>query len=199
MNIPTSSSARVRCGDEFNLAIFFSFNCLRYAHALAISRAGHWAFGYDLLLRVIWLGREGAFRKNVVDLAGLKPGESVLDVGCGTGTLAITAKQRVGPKGRVCGIDASPEMIKKACKKTRKAGVDIVFENAAVDKLPFADATFDSVLSTVMLHHLPDESRRECISEIRRVLKPGGRLLAVDFGGPADEKAQPDRALPSPY
>ena len=77
MNIPTSSSARVRCGGEFNLAIFFSFNCLRYARALAISRAGHWAFGYDPLLRVIWLGREGAFRKKVVDLAGLKLGESV--------------------------------------------------------------------------------------------------------------------------
>lgn len=122
MNIPTSSPARARCGGKFNIAIFFSFNCLRYACALALSRAGHWAFGYDLLLRVIWLGREGAFRKKMVDLAGLKPGESVLDVGCGTGTLAITAKQRVGPKGRVCGIDASPEIIKRARKKATKAG-----------------------------------------------------------------------------
>ncbi len=72
-------------------AIFFSFNCLRYACALPISSAGHWAFGCDLLLRVIWLGRDGAFRKKVVDLAGMRLGESVLDVGCGNGTRAITA------------------------------------------------------------------------------------------------------------
>ena len=59
----------------------------------------HWAFAYDLLVSVLWLGREGAFRKRVVALASLKPGESVLDVGCGTGTLAIAAKRSVGPEG----------------------------------------------------------------------------------------------------
>jgi ubiquinone/menaquinone biosynthesis C-methylase UbiE len=61
----------------------------------------HWAFAYDLLVWAIWLGREGAFRKRVVDLARLKPGESMLDVGCGMGTLAITAKRCVGPNGRM--------------------------------------------------------------------------------------------------
>jgi ubiquinone/menaquinone biosynthesis C-methylase UbiE len=103
-------------------------------------------------------------------------------VGCGTGTLAIAAKQRVGPTGKVYGIDASPEMIARASKKARKAGVEVVFKNGVVEALPFADASFDAVLSTLMLHHLPPEARQQCAREMRRVLKLGGRVLAVDFG-----------------
>ena len=148
----------------------------------------HWAWRYDLMLWVISMGREGAFRQKQVDLAGIVAGESVLDVGCGTGTLAIAAKRRVGPAGKVYGIDAAPEMIARACKKARKAGLEMVFETAAIEALPFPDATFDVVLSTVMFHHLPDDARRQGLREIRRVLMPGGRLLAVDFGGSAQER-----------
>ncbi len=74
----------------------------------------HWAFAYDLLLRILWRGLERIYREKVVQLAGIGTGESVLDVGCGTGTLAIAAKRRVGPTGKVIGIDASPEMIARA-------------------------------------------------------------------------------------
>lgn len=148
----------------------------------------HWAFRYDLMLWVISLGKERAFRQKQIDLAGMAPGESVLDVGCGTGTLAIAAKRRVGQSGKVCGIDASPEMIARARKKAGKAGVELVFETAAIEALPFPDATFDIVLSTVMFHHLPEEARHQGFREIRRVLKPGGRLLAVDFGGSEKER-----------
>jgi ubiquinone/menaquinone biosynthesis C-methylase UbiE len=148
----------------------------------------HGAFRYDLLVWLVSLGREQTFRAKVLDLARLKPGESVLDVGCGTGTLAIAAKRRVGPAGRVHGIDASPEMIARARKKATKAGVEVTFENAVVEQLPFADGSFDAVLSTVMLHHLGRKARQQCASEMRRVLKPGGRVLAVDFGGAAQER-----------
>lgn len=148
----------------------------------------HWAFWYDLLVWAISLGREQAFRQKQVDLAGLEPGGSVLDVGCGTGSLAILAKQRVGPTGTVSGIDASPEMIARARKKARKARAEVRFEAAVVEAMPFPDATFDFVLSTMMLHHLPDDARHQCLREIRRILKPGGRLLVVDFAGPAKEK-----------
>jgi ubiquinone/menaquinone biosynthesis C-methylase UbiE len=143
----------------------------------------HWAARYDFLVWLITLGRERAFRENLVRLARLQLGETVLDVGCGTGTLAISAKQRVGSTGTVCGIDASPEMIARAKKKARKAGVEIDFRNSIAEALPFPEAHFDVVLSTVMLHHLPDEARQQCACEIRRVLKREGRLLAVDFGG----------------
>ncbi len=142
-----------------------------------------WAFLYDLLLQVLFVGKERAFRNRVADLARLAPGESVLDVGCGTGTLAIVAKQRVGAAGKVSGIDASPAMISRARQKALTASADVDLRVAAAEALPWPDAEFDVVLSTAMLHHLPDDARGRCLHEIRRVLKPKGRLLAVDFGG----------------
>ena len=143
---------------------------------------------YDLLAWLLTLGRERAFRERLTQLAGLQPGESVLDVGCGTGTLAITAKQRVGQSGVVVGIDASPEMIERAKRKARKTGVEVNFQTAVVEALPFPDASFDVVFSTLMLHHLPRSVREQCAREIRRVLKPDGRVLAVDFGATASER-----------
>jgi ubiquinone/menaquinone biosynthesis C-methylase UbiE len=121
-------------------------------------------------------------------LAYLKPGESVLDIGCGTGTLAIAAKQRVGVTGRVYGVDASPEMLARASGKANRAGAEVVFKNGIAERLPFPDGEFDAVLSTVMLHHLGRKARQKCAHEVRRVLKPGGRVLAVDFARPAHGK-----------
>lgn len=145
----------------------------------------HRAAGYDLLVWLATLGREQTFREKVLRLARLQPGESVLDVGCGTGTLAIAAKRRVGPTGTVYGIDASPKMIARAGKKARRSSVEVFFKNEVAEALPFPGSQFDAVLTTVMLHHLPPEARRRCAHEMRRVLKPGGRVLAVDFGEPA--------------
>jgi ubiquinone/menaquinone biosynthesis C-methylase UbiE len=144
-----------------------------------------WAFWYDLLVWTVSLGREGKFREKALDLAELKCGDSVLDIGCGTGTLAIAARRRVGGRGSVCGVDASPEMIARAKKKAKKAAVQIAFSNAPAEALPFSSGQFEVVLSTVMLHHLPRKIRQECFCEVRRVLKPGGRFLAIDFAGSA--------------
>jgi ubiquinone/menaquinone biosynthesis C-methylase UbiE len=83
------------------------------------------------LLWFVSFGGEQKFRGKALDLAELQPGESVLDIGCGTGTLAIVAKGRVGPGGTVCGIDASPEMIARAEKKARKAGVEVGIQEHA--------------------------------------------------------------------
>lgn len=141
----------------------------------------HWAARYDLLVWLLTHGRSRAFRERLVDLANPAPGESVLDVGCGTGSLALAAKRRVGAGGKVFGIDASPEMIARATSKAIKAEVDVSFRNAVAEALPFPDAQFDVVLSTLMLHHLPRKARRQCAVEIRRVLKPQGRVLVVDF------------------
>jgi ubiquinone/menaquinone biosynthesis C-methylase UbiE len=148
----------------------------------------HGAARYDLMLWLATLGRERVFRDRVLRLARLEPGEVVLDVGCGTGTLAIAAKSQVGTDGTVHGVDASPEMITRARKKAKKAGVEINFKNGLAEKLPFPDAQFDIVLTTVMLHHLPGKARQQCVREIRRVLKPGGRVFAVEFGGAAREE-----------
>ena len=143
-------------------------------------RVLHWAARYDLLVWLLTHGRSRAFREKLVGLASLAPGASVLDVGCGTGSLAIAAKRHVGATGEVCGIDASPEMIARATSKAARAGLDVRFENAVAESLPFPDAQFDVVLSTLMLHHLPRKVRQQCAREIRRVLKPGGHLLVVD-------------------
>ena len=146
-------------------------------------RVVHWAARYDALVWLLTLGRERAFREKLLGLAHLEPGQVVLDVGCGTGTLAIGAKRQVGPSGSVHGIDPSPAMIARADRKARKAGVGVAFRTGVVEALPYPGAQFDVVLSTLMLHHLPRKAREACAHEIRRVLKPGGRVLAVDFGG----------------
>ncbi|HEX6502821.1 MAG TPA: methyltransferase domain-containing protein [Terriglobales bacterium] len=143
---------------------------------------------YDLTVWLAVLGKERAFRETLLQLASIGNGECVLDAGCGTGTLAIAAKGRVGPSGAVYAVDASPEMLARAKKKAKKAGVQVLFRNAVAEALPFPDAQFDAVFITVMLHHLPHKARLQAVNEIRRVLKPGGRVLAVDFEGIADQK-----------
>ena len=143
---------------------------------------------YDVLAAVLTLGRERQLRERLAELARLAPGDAVLDVGCGTGTLALAAKRAVGASGMVIGIDASPDMIALATRKAARAGADVEFRHAAAGRLPFADATFDAVLSTLMLHHLPAPLRRECVREALRVLEPGGRMLVVDFATPSPRK-----------
>jgi ubiquinone/menaquinone biosynthesis C-methylase UbiE len=144
-------------------------------------RVLHSALGYDVTVWVATLGRERQFREEIVNLARLAAGEAVLDIGCGTGTLAIAAKRRLGHTGDVYAIDASPQMIARARSKARKAKAQITFVNALAEALPFEDGLFDVVLCTVVLHHLPAKPRLQCLREIRRVLKPGGRALLVDF------------------
>jgi ubiquinone/menaquinone biosynthesis C-methylase UbiE len=144
----------------------------------------NWAWRYDLLIGLATLGREQAFRRRIADLARLHPGEAVLDVGCGTGTLAIVARERVGaPPGHVTGIDPSVQMIARARRKAERASLPIDFQVGVIEHLAFPDQSFDVVLSTFMMHHLPDDLKRQGLAEIARVLKPGGRLLVLDLKG----------------
>ena len=147
-------------------------------HGLVINGAGR----YDLLAWLFTHGRERQLRERFIDLARLAAGNAVLDVGCGTGTLAIAVTSYVEPTGIVCGIDASPPMIARARRKATRVGVDVDFRVGVAENLPFPDGRFDVVLSTLMLHHLPRKTRQQCAREIKRVLKRDGRVLAVDFG-----------------
>jgi len=143
-------------------------------------RVIHWARFYDLFGKLISFGHDDAIRKKLVALAAPAPGDNVLDVGCGTGTLAIALRAKAG-EGEVHGIDASPEMIEVARAKAAKAGSEIDFRLALIEEIPYPAASFDLVTSSLMLHHLPDELKQRGFVEIRRVVKPGGRFLAMDF------------------
>ena len=152
------------------------------AHDAAPTTAGRvirWARLYDFVTRFFGFG-EGR-HKLTIELAAVAAGERVLDVGCGPGSLALLAKERAGTQGEVCGIDPSAPMIDLAREKAQKAGADVRFEVGLIEQIPFPDGHFDVVLSTFMLHHLPDDLKRRGFREIARVLKPGGRLLAVDL------------------
>jgi demethylmenaquinone methyltransferase/2-methoxy-6-polyprenyl-1,4-benzoquinol methylase/phosphoethanolamine N-methyltransferase len=140
-----------------------------------------WARFYDAVSWLMSFGKAPAIRKKTVALAQPAAGEKVLDVGCGTGTLAIALRAKVGPGGEVVGIDAAPEMIAVARDKAAKQGADIDFRAGLIEEIPFPDDSFDLVLSSFMLHHLPDDIKRKGLAEIHRVLKPGGRFLVVDM------------------
>ncbi len=134
--------------------------------------------------RLNFLGREGRFRERTVDLAAIARGETVLDVGCGTGNLTMAAKVRAGADGTVWGIDAAPEMIQEAERKAAEKQLDVRYQVALIEDIPFPDGEFDVVLSSLMLHHLPRDLKRQGVAEISRVLKPGGRFVAVDVDPP---------------
>lgn len=138
---------------------------------------------YDRLVWLFTFGRPLRLRALMLRPARLQAGEAVLDVSCGTGSLALLAKKQVGPAGRVHAIDASEEMIAYARRKAKRERQVIMFDVAAAQQLPFDDATFDVVLNTLALHHLPRASRYEALGEMRRVLRPGGRAVIEDFAG----------------
>ena len=143
-----------------------------------------WPRWYDAANRFHVMGREDRFRAWVVDLAEITPGQSVLDVGCGTGNLTMAAKAHGGAGSAVHGIDAAPEMIREAGRKAAERGLGIDYRVGLIEAIPFPDARFDVVLSSLMLHHLPGDLKRQGVAEIRRILKPGGRLVAVDIDPP---------------
>jgi ubiquinone/menaquinone biosynthesis C-methylase UbiE len=136
---------------------------------------------YDPLTRL--LGCHAAMTPLIAQ-ARLSDGLRVLDVGCGTGTLAIRIA-REHPRVRVIGLDPDPLALARARRKTTRAGVAIAFEQGFAEHLPFADRSFDRVFSSMMFHHLPRDVRSAALVEIARVLRPGGRLALVDFAGGA--------------
>lgn len=147
---------------------------------------------YDLLEwpldPFVFRGALGALRRRTIDLARLQSGERALDVGCGTGTLALAAQRRVGAAGYMAGIDPGPAQIARARAKTARSHQAADFQVGVIEKLPFADQSFDVVFSTLMMHHLPAPLKRQGLAEVARVLKPGGRLVIADFARKQDRR-----------
>jgi demethylmenaquinone methyltransferase/2-methoxy-6-polyprenyl-1,4-benzoquinol methylase/phosphoethanolamine N-methyltransferase len=132
-------------------------------------------------------------RQKTINLARIQPGEKVLDVGCGTGTLAMEVARRVGRVGSFAGIDPSTEQIAWARSKAVRHNVQVEFQIGVIEQLPFPDQSFDAVLSTLMMHHLPAPLKRRGLAEIARVLKPGGRVIIADFKPKKERQGQAAR------
>jgi ubiquinone/menaquinone biosynthesis C-methylase UbiE len=145
----------------------------------------NWGWRYDLMawfFDMTWFrGQWQALRQRTLALARLAPGEAVLDVGCGTGTLALEAARRVGRIGRVAGIDPSGVQIARAQAKAARTRLPVTFQTGVIEQLSFPDQSFDVVLATLMMHHLPKPLKQQGLAEIARVLKPGGRVVIADF------------------
>jgi len=126
-------------------------------------------------------GKVTSMRNSMLKYAPLKLGDRVLDVGCGTGDIAIAAKSIVGLKGEMFGTDASAKMISIALNKIQRSAVAVIFQVDLIEKISFPENHFDVVMNSLVMHHLPDDLKNKGLEEMYRVLKPGGSLYIVDM------------------
>ena len=137
---------------------------------------------YDLLSTLFFLGRRRRVFTRLTALSGARPGDQVLDVGCGTGYFTRLLAEAVAPGGTALGIDPSPEVIARARRSTRLP--DCTFSKGIAEALDAEDQSYDVVVCSLMIHHLPETLRPQAIREMHRVLRPGGRVLVADFRAP---------------
>lgn len=138
---------------------------------------------YDPVVRATT--REAAFKGRIVELAAVGAGDRVLDLGCGTGTLAL-AIARAQVDAAITGVDGDEAMLAQAREKVGAAGADVRLRQAMAQELPFEDASFDVVVSSLFFHHLVRSVKEQVAAEMVRVLRPGGRVVVADWSRPAD-------------
>ncbi|MFZ2168264.1 MAG: class I SAM-dependent methyltransferase, partial [Methylococcaceae bacterium] len=138
---------------------------------------------YDPVMRHLF--PEEALKTSLIAQAAIQPGQNILDMGCGTGTLTLLIKQ-TQPKAAVYGFDVDPQVLDVARRKAEQAGETIILQQGTAACLPYQDGSFDHVFASLMLHHLKRQDKRRALGETFRVLKPGGELHVADFGKPHD-------------
>jgi ubiquinone/menaquinone biosynthesis C-methylase UbiE len=130
-----------------------------------------------------WLLGEGTMKRRLIEQAGIAPGHDVLDLGCGTGTLALMIK-RMHPGAEVSGVDIDPKILAIARGKVAAAGVDVRLVEGSATAPPLPAASFDRVLTSLMLHHLTTPQKRAALTAARGLLRSGGELHVADWGKP---------------
>lgn len=138
---------------------------------------------YDIMMKLLFMpsGGESKFRKKISQLARIRSNHKILDVGCGTGTLTISASAYL-EKGISIGLDLSHRMLTVAKSKSKNPRIHFILGNSS--KMPFRSGSFDRVFLTFVLHELSPVVRQQTLKEVRRVLKPDGLLIAVDYHVP---------------
>ena len=134
---------------------------------------------YDPVVRLTT--REAMFKDALLREASIQDGYRILDLGCGTGTLALLLK-RAHRGAEVFGLDADAEALKLARTKLEGAGVEVRLDQGLASALPYADGRFDRTLSSLFFHHLSSDLKLEAMREILRVLRPGGEFHIADWG-----------------
>lgn len=144
----------------------------------------HAALVYDFFEPILLLGKQAVYDQRIVSLLTLTASDRVLDLGCGTGVLTRMIADQLKPDagGVSVGIDAAAKMIRIACKK--RGNETCRFEVAAAESLPYEDASYDAVVSSLFFHHVPLDLKEKALSEAFRVLRPGGRLVIADMHTP---------------
>ncbi len=137
---------------------------------------------YDITNAVLSLGVHALWRNATVRRSQVKPGDAVLDCATGTGDLALAFKRAVGPAGQVTGTDFCAEMLAPAPDKARRAGLAVDFKVADAMDLPFETASFDVASIAFGIRNVDDPVR--CLREMARVVRPGGRVVVLEFGQP---------------
>jgi ubiquinone/menaquinone biosynthesis C-methylase UbiE len=120
--------------------------------------------------------------RRLLDTAAVRTGQSVVEIGCGTGNLLTALARRTAGIDAV-GIDPDPAALRRARRKAARGTLPIRYEQAYAGRLPLTDASLDHVLSSLMLHHLDEDTRDQALREARRVLRPGGHLHVLDLEG----------------
>jgi len=138
---------------------------------------------YDPIIRRLF--PEETLKTALIAQAHIQPGQNILDMGCGTGTLTLLIKQ-THPNVAVYGLDVDPEVLDIARRKAEQSGQDIILQQGTATCLPYPDGSFDRVFASLMLHHLSRQDKRRTLGEAFRVLRPGGELHVADFGKPHD-------------
>jgi ubiquinone/menaquinone biosynthesis C-methylase UbiE len=142
---------------------------------------------YEIFASIGFLGGRRAAFTRAAAMAKPRAGDRVLDVGCGTGYLSRILAPVVTPSGHVTGLDPSSAMIEYA---TQRAPVNCTYVRGEGQSLPFPDDSFDLVVSSLAVHHMPGAARPEALRQMYRVLRPGGRLLIAEFRPPANHLAR---------